>query len=202
MSACKAATVSKRAVRALLRGCDGARVCAHLHPRRIREGLAHAHAAGVIVLKMDRAHRGARVTSSRSCRWRMRDARLTHIFITVPEPPFPERIIFRSRCAPFFCDGRSRRGSSSRHTTGEPARRAAYTFVGGRISAPGIRAAGRMPRPARARSAHPKEPTIGVDVQSYTALSDNECDETGVKSWHDGQIMKIYHGLMTFIRSP
>ena len=81
MSACKAATVSKRAVRAVLRGCDGARVCAHLHPRRIREGLAHAHAAGVIVLKMDRAHRGARVTSSRS--WRMRDARLAHVFMTV-----------------------------------------------------------------------------------------------------------------------
>ena len=94
MSACKAATVSKRAVRALLRGYDGARVCAHLHPRRIREGLAHAHAAGVIVLKMDRAHRGARVTSSRSCRWRMRDARLTHVSMTVgPGAPAPSVLL-------------------------------------------------------------------------------------------------------------
>ena len=164
MSACKAATVSKRAVRALLRGCDGARVCAHLHPRRIREGLAHAHAAGVIVLKMDRAHRGARVTSSRSCRWRMRDARLTQVFMTVgPGAPSPQAHYYMYipvHACSIFCDGPSRRRSSSRHTTGDPARRAAYTFVGGRICARTARPE-CAPTPARPRSAHPTEPTIG-----------------------------------------
>ena len=55
-------------------------------------------------------------------------------------------------------------------------------------------------RPRRAHS--PPERTHDRLIQSYPALSDNECDNTGVESWHDGQIMRISHGLMTFIRSP
>ena len=64
----------------------------------------------------------------------------------VPEPP-PRAyyIFFAPDVLHFFANGPSPRRSSSRHTTGEPARRAAYTFVGGRAR----RAARRMPRPRR-----------------------------------------------------
>ena len=160
MSACKAATVSKRAVRAVLRGCDGARVCAHLHPRRTREGLAHAHAAGVIVLKMDRAHRGARVTSSRSCRWRMRDARLTQVFMTVgPGAPSPSVLYSVPGVLHFFAT--VRRDGAVVHTTplaSPPGARPTLSWADARA---GPRADAPRPRRRGARAAHPKEPTIG-----------------------------------------